>query len=861
MYSYLINTLAAHTKQTKQILNEVTEFRALKTEIDKARCIFEFDAEGTIIHVNNNGLTALGYSAADLLGQHHRNLLARAENTSPEYEAFWVGLQRGESQNGQFKLQSKVGDAIWFQGYYAPVMTVAGKLRKVVAYLTDVSLEKSKSITLQAEEDGANSIFGMLELSLDMQILNVNELSVKSLGYARSELVGKNLSVFMHPADRDGAEFKAQWDKVKAGQPQTCQVRRIAKDGRELWFLANYFPLKALDGKVEKVIVYTSCITAEKSKSADYESQLKAISDIQAVIEFTLDGTVVKANDNFLKTMGYSLDEVVGKHHSLFVAPEEVTTEAYKRFWKDLAAGKINQGQFKRYAKGGREVWLQGYYNSVYDLDGKPVKVVKYATDITEAVKKEQEVRVKSDEAARVKNILDSTSTNMMMADNDGVIMYINESCKTLMTQSVSTFRKVLPNFDANRIIGHSFDQFHAHPNHQRNLLASLNKAYETTIPVADMFFKLKASPIYKEDGTRDGTSLEWVDVTSERHTELEITSIVEAASKGDLTQRLNSKEKQGAVQKICEGINQLLDSISSVLLQVRDAGETINTASGEISSGNNDLSSRTEQQAANLEETASSMEELASTVKQNAENARQANQLAAAASDVAVKGGQVVGEVVHTMAGIDESSRKIEDIISVIDGIAFQTNILALNAAVEAARAGEQGRGFAVVAGEVRNLAQRSASAAKEIKDLISDSVAKVREGTKLVENAGSTMDEIVSSVKRVTDIMGEISAASIEQSAGIDQVNDAITNMDEVTQQNAALVEEAAAAAESLVEQASHLMEMVGSFKFQGTGNSPVKAQPKVHKVETRSVSQTKPAAKKMAKTGTDDGDWEQF
>jgi methyl-accepting chemotaxis protein len=234
------------------------------------------------------------------------------------------------------------------------------------------------------------------------------------------------------------------------------------------------------------------------------------------------------------------------------------------------------------------------------------------------------------------------------------------------------------------------------------------------------------------------------------------------------------------------------------------------------VASGNADLSQRTEEQASSLEETASSMEELTSTVKQNAENAKQANQLAASASEVAVKGGAVVSEVVGTMSSINESSKKIVDIISVIDGIAFQTNILALNAAVEAARAGEQGRGFAVVASEVRNLAQRSAAAAKEIKGLIGDSVDKVGAGTKLVDEAGKTMQEIVSSVKRVTDIMSEITAASQEQSSGIEQVNQAITQMDEVTQQNAALVEEAAAAAEAMQEQAQNLAHAVSVFRL---------------------------------------------
>ncbi|NRR31743.1 HAMP domain-containing protein [Oxalobacteraceae bacterium] len=282
-----------------------------------------------------------------------------------------------------------------------------------------------------------------------------------------------------------------------------------------------------------------------------------------------------------------------------------------------------------------------------------------------------------------------------------------------------------------------------------------------------------------------------------------------------DLSIKLEVKGNDELAQ-IGAGFNQFVAKIHAVLLQVRTSADNVARGSEEISHGNSDLSARTEQQASALEETAASVEELTSTVKENAENARQANQLAASASDVAQRSGKVVAEVVSTMASINDSSSKIVDIISVIDGIAFQTNILALNAAVEAARAGEQGRGFAVVASEVRNLAQRSAAAAKEIKVLIDDSVSKVAVGTKLVDQAGSTMDEVVSSVRRVTEIMGEISIATHEQSEGITQVNQAIVQMDGVTQQNAALVEEAAAAAESLQEQAAHLAEVVSVFKL---------------------------------------------
>ena len=341
------------------------------------------------------------------------------------------------------------------------------------------------------------------------------------------------------------------------------------------------------------------------------------------------------------------------------------------------------------------------------------------------------------------------------------------------------------------------------------------------------------------------------------------------AISSGDLTSRIEVKSRN-EMGVLMSGLQVMQKSLIETVFNVRQGSTAIGVATQQIAAGNLDLSSRTEEQASSLEETASSMEELTSTVKQNADNARQANQLAASASTVAEKGGVVVSQVVDTMEEINASAKKIVDIIGVIDGIAFQTNILALNAAVEAARAGEQGRGFAVVASEVRNLAQRSAAAAKEIKTLIGDSVDKVEIGSKLVAEAGVTMKEVVQGVQQVTDIMSEITAASQEQSAGIEQVNQAISQMDQVTQQNAALVEEAAAAAESLNEQAGKLAEAVSVFKLDGVAAatpvtkvaSKIAAVPSTPTPAKRAISAPAPVRQKVANgapTGGDD--WEEF
>ena len=469
--------------------------------------------------------------------------------------------------------------------------------------------------------------------------------------------------------------------------------------------------------------------------------------------------------------------------------------------------------------------------------------------------------RLAADESLRIKLALDSSLYGLMIADNKGVIIYVNSAQIAMFKKAQSDLAQRFPGFDAELLVGRNIDFFHTHPERQRDMLAQLQSPQEVEIHIGPRTFVVVVTPVINAAGERLGIAAGWLDRTAEIVIEKETSDIIIQAAQGNFDRRIALAGKEGFFLNLAENINRLLDNtvaglgdvervlaglahgdltrridgdsegifgrlkddtnqtvaqLREVVGAIKEACDAINTAAHEIASGNQDLSGRTEKQAGSLEQTAASMQELNATVRHNADNARQANELAAASNAVAKRGGDMVKRVIATMSDIQSSSRKIADIIGVIDSIAFQTNILALNAAVEAARAGEQGRGFAVVATEVRNLAQRSAMAAKEIKALIDASVDKVDSGAQLVQQAGTTMDEVVLSFDQVAALVTEISNGSKTQSADIEHVARAVGEMEVVTQQNAALVEEAAAAAESLEEQARELKHSVGSFRL---------------------------------------------
>jgi len=943
----------------------VTSTEYVLTDADSI--VSKTDLRGVITYINDDFKRISGYSESELIGQ-PQNLVRHPDMPVEAFADFWSALKDGRPWTGLVKNRCKNGDFYWVEANATPIrengqitgyMSVRGKpsrsqveaADRVYQQFRDGRAGNLKIKDGKVVSESALTRFNILrKMNIRSRLIFIlSLLAVLLIGTGSLGVIGmKQSSEALHSVYTDRLEALGQLDRV---------IRSFVRSRVAILNIFSYTSDENIKLQLEQIVennaiidqqwkVYTSTylIPQEKEQIEIFLSTRQVfekeglqpvirllrnhdISEAKRVYEAKLDPLYKPVSTSINKLIEIQLEE--GKHlyeeansrygnSRNYVMAMVVLGIAFAIVFGLIILrsilnplqravgyfGKISEGKYNN------QIVIENHDEAGALLDALQSMQVKLGFDVNESK------RV-ANEAMRIQIALDNVATNVMIADNDRNIIYMNKSVNVMLKNAEKDIQKDLPKFNQATLIGTSIDSFHKNPAHQKQLLATFTTTFRAEIMIGGRTFSLVANPVLNAKGERLGAVVEWNDRTIEVQTEKDVAAIVDGAVLGDFSKRINMDGKTGFFKLLGEGMNKLtatsevglnevvrilsalskgdltdkitneyfgtfgqlkddsnltVDNLREIIGQVKEATDTINTASKEIAAGNTDLSQRTEEQASSLEETAASMEELTSTVKQNAENAKQANQLAKGASEIAVKGGEVVGQVVGTMSSINDSSRKIVDIISVIDGIAFQTNILALNAAVEAARAGEQGRGFAVVAAEVRNLAQRSAAAAKEIKTLIGDSVDKVEVGTKLVDEAGKTMEEIVNAVKRVTDIMSEISAASLEQSSGIEQVNQAITQMDEVTQQNAALVEEAAAAAESMEEQAQTLAQAVSIFKLDdssGSHGQPKRiAAPQTHKPAEKTAaaapvkkagSRAKALPEKASKK--DDGEWEEF
>ncbi len=675
-------------------------------------------------------------------------------------------------------------------------------------------------------------------------LTEVNEEFELISGFSKKELIGKNHNMVRHP-DMPSAAFEDLWTTIKEGRPWQGMVKNRCKNGDFYWVEANVLP-----------ITRNGLVTGYMS--VRYAPTRQQVNDAEALYR--------QLNSGSTKLEPGKLDEAAGAPGVLAGLFGGKSDDDYIQVTQVIQ--NILEGNFRNKINI-KEAGAKGDLNrAIYSMQAK------LNQDLAES-------KAVAKNSGRIKEALDKAATNVMLADKSYNIIYMNGAAKEMFKAAENEVRQALPNFNASELVGTNIDVFHKNPAHQRAMLDKLSSKFESELIVGSLIFKFIANPVLDSDGERIGTVVEWEDRTAEVATEHEVNNLVKAVSAGNLSGRLDMAGKTGFFQNLGNGINQVItvveeslndlnhsldaiaqgdltqqvqnesqgafgeardnlnatqDKLGDIFGQINMAADFINTASQEIASGNDNLSQRVEEQASSLEETASGMEEMTSTVQNNAENTRQAKQLSTGAREVAEKGGDVVSRAVEAMNEINVSSNKIADIIGVIDEIAFQTNLLALNASVEAARAGEHGRGFAVVATEVRNLAQRSATAAKESKELIQSSVESVKQGSRLVSDSGKTLEEIVGSVRKVGDIVTEIAAASDEQSAGIGQINQAVSQMDEITQQNAALAEEASAASLSMKEQADTMIELMSFFKTDAGASVQRAGQPLAH---TRSHS----------------------
>ncbi|MFC5512020.1 PAS domain S-box protein [Massilia jejuensis] len=786
--------------------------------INRMQAVVEFDLEGHILHANQNFLDAMGYHLDEIKGKHHSMFCAADTHTTDGYRAFWRELAQGSPNSGEYMRVNKRGQSVWLQASYNPVFDTEGRTVKVIKFATDITAAKLQSANNAAKMDAIDRVQAVIEFDLDGHILNANDNFLQALGYELSEILGQPHRMFCDPAYAASPAYETFWRELGTGALHTGIYKRRHKSGRDVWINASYNPVFGPDGKPVKVVKYATDVTEQTLRNAEFEGRMVALDRAQAIIEFDLDGRIIHANDNFLRTLGYKLEEVVGQHHAIFCDDVYRHSPEYRMFWKELGAGEFHSGEFKRITKQGNAVWIQATYNPIVDADGKPLKVVKFATDITTEKMRNADFEGKNQAVSRVQAVIEF--------DLSGKVLHANDNFLAVMGYELDEVQGQHHRMFCETAFVHSLEYVAFWERLGRGEF-NAGEYCRITKSGKQVWILASYNPIFDAEGKPFKIVKFATDITAQKCLDTEIKgkldalgrsqAVIEFDMRGNvLAANPNFLRAMGYTEDEVVGVHHSKFCEDEYVKSSAYRNFWANLAQGQYQSGRfqrrgkhdadirivatynpildvngkpykvvkfamdvTEQVRREELVSAKVSAISSVLTSLAQSISGIAHDSQKSSDMAGRAGVDATAGSKLLGRSREAIAAIQTASGNVHEIIETIGDIAGQTHLLAFNAAIEAARAGEHGRGFSVVANEVRKLAEKSALAAREISKLINETVSRVEDGSRLSGEVEDAFARIVASIAETGVSVGQIHASATTQA---DATRDASSLLDEL-------------------------------------------------------------------------------